>query len=98
MRMQHFYDFFQNADYVPVVSSSSGPGQSQATKYISCILKPFYGAIKPATLLAHTVFASVNDSSTPSEIKNSAVVDKLSPLLPHPFFHWIHLNSMTVIV
>jgi len=32
--MEHFYDFFQNADSVRVVSPSSGSGQSQATKYI----------------------------------------------------------------
>jgi len=35
------------------------------------------GAVKSATLLAHSVFASVSSSSSPSEIKNSALVDKL---------------------
>jgi len=34
-----FYDFFQNADSVRVVSSFSGFRQSEATKYISCIFE-----------------------------------------------------------
>jgi len=77
--MQHF---FRNADSVRVVSSSSGSGQSQTTKYccISCIFEAKFfinGPIKSATLLAHAVFAGVNSSSRPSEIKNSAAIDKL---------------------
>jgi len=36
--MQHFNDFFRNADSDHVVSSSSGSEQSHA-KYISCILE-----------------------------------------------------------
>ena len=67
--MQHFNDFFRNADSVHVVSSSSGSGQSYATKYISCIFEAKFfinGAIKSATLLAHAVFASVNSSSRPT--------------------------------
>jgi len=78
--MQHFYDFFPNADSVRVVRSSSRSGQSQATKYISCIFEAKFFincATKSATLLAHAVFASVNSSSRPCEIKNSAVVDKM---------------------
>jgi len=58
---------FRNADYVRVVSSSSGSGQSHATKYIGCIfeVKSFTnGAIKSATSLAHAVFASVKGSSS----------------------------------
>ena len=64
--MQHFYDFFSNADPVHVVSSSSGSGQSQATKYISCIFEAIFfitGGVKSPTLLTHVVFASVNSSS-----------------------------------
>ena len=63
--MQHFYDFFRNAASVRVVSSSSVSGQSQATKYISCIFEAKFfidGGMKSATLLAHAVFASVNSS------------------------------------
>ena len=78
--MQHFNDFFpEYTDSVRVVSSSSGSWQSQTTKYISCISADKFfinDAIKSATLLAHAVFASVH-SSRPSQIKNSAVVDKL---------------------
>jgi len=60
--MQHFMTFFRNADSVRVVSSSSGYGQSQATKYIICIFEAEFfiiGAIKSATLSAHAVFASL---------------------------------------
>ena len=57
-----------------------GPsGQSHAT-CITCIFEAKFfinGAIKSATLLAQCSFASVNSSSTPSEIKNSAVIEKL---------------------
>jgi len=83
------YDFFPNADSVHVVSSSSGSGQIQAMRYISCIFEAKFFincAIKSVTLLAHAVFVSANSSSRPSESKNSAVVDKLrnaSTLLPH---------------
>jgi len=35
-----------------------------------------YCAVKSAILLAYEIFASVSSSSRPSEIKNSAVVDK----------------------
>jgi len=50
--MQHFYDFFRSADSICVVSFSSGSGESQATKYISCIFENKFfinGAIKLAT-------------------------------------------------
>jgi len=40
--MQHFYDFFRNADFVRVVSSSSGSRQSQATKFISCMFEAIF--------------------------------------------------------
>jgi len=53
--------FFRNADVVHIVSSSSGSGQSQATKYISCIFETKFfinGAIKSATLFS-TQFSSV---------------------------------------
>jgi len=56
-----FYDFFRNADSVRVVSSSSGPGQSQPSKYISCIIEAKFfinDAIKSANLLAHAVFTN----------------------------------------
>jgi len=51
---------FPNAA-VPVVSSSNGPGQSQATKYISCILCQFFGRqfIKRFALSHRTVVLSV---------------------------------------
>jgi len=58
--------FFSNADSVPVVSSSSGSGQIQATKFSSCVFDAKFfikDAVKSATLLAHAVFASVNSSS-----------------------------------
>jgi len=42
--MQHFFDFFRNADSVRVVSFSSGSGQIRDTKYTSCILKPNFWA------------------------------------------------------
>jgi len=47
---------FQDALSVPVVSSSSGYGLSQATEYISCIFEAKFfinNAIKSATVLAH---------------------------------------------
>ena len=78
--VQHFYDFSGNADSVHVVTFSSGFGLSQPTRYIRCITEAKFFincATKSATLLAHAVFASVNSSSRPCEIKNSAVVDKM---------------------
>jgi len=55
-------------------------GRPPGRSYISCIFEAILfinGAIKSATLLAHAVFAGVNSSSSPSEIKNSSVVNKL---------------------
>ena len=77
--MQHFSDFFRNAVSVRVASPSGESVQSQAIKYIICIFEATFFihiAIKSATLLAHAVFARVSSRSRPSEIKNSAVVDK----------------------
>jgi len=58
--MEHFYDFFGNADSVHVVSSSSGSGKSQSTKYTLgrlVFLKQFLinGAIKSAATVCKTV-------------------------------------------
>ena len=58
-----------------VVSSASGSGQSEVTKYISCIFKAEFfinGAIKSAVLFSHAVVDSV--ISKPNEIK---IVGKL---------------------
>jgi len=91
--MQHFYDFsgvqiFRNADAVHVVKFLQWVWcRVKTNKHISCISEAKFvinGAIKSATLLAHAAFASVNSNSTPSDIKNSAVVDKLrNAILQH---------------
>jgi len=52
------------------VSSASGSGQSEVTKYFSCIFEAEFfinGAIKSAILFSHAVVASV--ISMPNEIK-----------------------------
>ena len=90
--------FFRNADSVRDVSSFSGTGQSQTTKYISCIFEAKFfinGALKSAILLAHAAFDSVNSSSRASETKNSAVDDKLPNATPQ---HNLELTmTLTVI-
>ena len=50
--VEHFYDFFPNADSVPVVSPSSGSGQSQATKYILvALLMPIFRSLSGDVLI-----------------------------------------------
>jgi len=49
-----------------VVSSSSGSGQSEVTKYISCIFEAEFftnGAIKSAIIFSHAIVASVDSGS-----------------------------------
>jgi len=54
-----FMTIFRNAGFVRIVTSSSGYGESQSAKYISCIFEAKFcinGAIICAALLAHEVF------------------------------------------
>jgi len=74
-----------------VVSSSSGSGQSEVTKYlkyISCIFEAEFFmnvAVKSAILFSRAVVASVNSGSRPSEVKNSAVIGKLRTCIKTSF-------------
>ena len=53
-------------DFFGVVSSSTGSGQSEVTRYICCMFEAEFfisGAIKSAILFSHANVASDNNSS-----------------------------------